>query len=187
VTPTAYGGDPDRQCTGFNRVRRPGYLHGKLNQDVQGIPYCWGCMGNLSSIALWLGQGRLAGNICTRDDPRRDVIGVDCSAFVSAAWGLSAHFTTLAIPAISTELSNPWDLQPGDAMNKPGSHVLLFVRFTPDRKAEFVEASPGACNGRVCRNVYPLTSLLARGYKPVRYRGLLEASAAATPVQKRTP
>ena len=28
------------------------------------------------------------------------------------------------------------------------------------------------CNGRVCRNVYPLGSLLQRGYVPVRFRGL---------------
>jgi hypothetical protein len=49
---------------------------------------------------------------------------------------------------------------------------MLFVRFTPDKKAEVLEASTGGCNGRVCRNVYPLGSLLARGYRPVRYRGL---------------
>ena len=70
-------------------------------------------------------------------------------------------------------MTNPWDLRPGDALNKSGSHVMLFLRFTPDRKAEVMEASPGACNGRVCRNVYPLASLLARGYVPVRYRALL--------------
>ena len=49
---------------------------------------------------------------------------------------------------------------------------MLFLRFTPDRKAEVMESSPGACNGRVCRNVYPLASLLARGYQPVRFRAL---------------
>ena len=49
---------------------------------------------------------------------------------------------------------------------------MLFVRFTADRKAEVIEASPGACNGRVCRNIYPLASVLARGYAPVRFRGL---------------
>ena len=49
---------------------------------------------------------------------------------------------------------------------------MLFLRFTADRKAEVIEASPGACNGRVCRNIYPLASVLARGYAPVRFRGL---------------
>jgi hypothetical protein len=41
-----------------------------------------------------------------------------------------------------------------------------------------IEASPGACNGRVCRNVYPLASVLARGYAPVRFRGLANETVA---------
>ena len=123
-------------------------------------------------------SGMLAGNVCTHNDPRPDVTGVDCSAFVSAAWGLANHFTTAAIPAIAGELQNAWDLQPGDALNKPGSHVMLFLRFTPDRKAEVMESSTGGCNGRVCRNIYPLASLLARGYKPVRFRALENAQVA---------
>jgi hypothetical protein len=43
-------------------------------------------------------------------------------------------------------------LLPGDALNKPGFHVMLFLRFTPDKKVE--------------ANIYPLASLLARGYDP---------------------
>ena len=105
---------------------------------------------------------------------RTDVAGVDCSAFVSATWGLSVHYTTAAIPAIAKPVENPWDLKPGDALNKPGSHVMLFLRFTPDRKAEVMEASTGGCNGRVCRNVYPLAGLLARGYTPVRFKAFAD-------------
>jgi hypothetical protein len=178
VSQSAYGRDPDSACTGFNRIRRPGYLHDKLGQEVRGIPYCWGCHGSLGQIRAQFERGVLAGNVCTRNAPRTDVAGVDCSAFVSAAWGLATHFTTAAIPAISRQLDNPWDLQPGDALNKPGSHVMLFLRFTPDRKAEVMEASPGSCNGRVCRNVYPLASILARGYAPVRYRALANEAVA---------
>jgi len=103
-----------------------------------------------------------------------DVAGVDCSAFVSAAWGLGIHYTTAAIPAIAKPVTNPWDLRPGDALNKPGSHVMLFLRFTPDRKAEVMESSTGGCNGKVCRNVYPLAALLARGYQPVRFKALAD-------------
>jgi hypothetical protein len=65
-------------------------------------------------------------------------------------------------------------------LNKPGSHVMLFLLFTADRKAEVMESSTGGCNGKVCRNVYPLSSLLARGYRPVRYRVLENAPSAET-------
>jgi len=173
LNPAAYGRDPDTVCTGFaGRIRRPFYLIGKMGQQVRGVPYCWGCNGSLDQISTKIAHGVLAGNICTHNAPRPDVTGVDCSAFVSAAWGLATHFTTDAIPAIAQRVQNPWDLLPGDALNKPGSHVMLFLGFTKDRMAKVMEASPGACNGRVCQNVYPLAALLARGFQPVRFRAL---------------
>jgi len=186
LTPANYGADPDTACTGYNRIRRPWYLQGKVNQDVRGVPYCWGCHGSLANFRQRVESGAMAGNVCTRNAPRADVAGVDCSAFVSAAWGLSIHYTTAAIPAIAKPIADPWDLKPGDALNKPGSHVMLFLRFTPDRKAEVMESSTGGCNGRVCRNVYPLASLLQRGYVPVRFRGLAddETTVAASAYQE---
>lgn len=172
LTPANYGSDPDTSCAGFNRIRRPWYLHGKVNQEVRSVPYCWGCSGSLANFRARIEQGVKAGNVCTQNAPRPDVAGVDCSAFVSATWGLSTHYTTAIIPTIAKPLSDPWDLKPGDALNKPGSHVMLFLRFTSDRKAEVMEAATGGCNGRVCRNIYPLAALLARGYVPVRFRAL---------------
>jgi len=174
VTPQNYGSDPDTSCSGFSRIRRPWYIQGKQGQQVRGVPYCWGCHGSLANFRAQLDRGVKAGNVCTKNAPRGDVAGVDCSAFVSAAWGLSVHYTTAAIPAIAKPVSNPWDMRPGDAFNKPGSHVMLFLRFTPDRKAEVMESSTGGCNGRVCRNVYPMAALLGRGYQPVRFKGLAD-------------
>jgi hypothetical protein len=103
---------------------------------------------------------------------------------------LATHFTTAAIPAIANRIAAS-DLQPGDALDKPGSHVMLFLRFTADRKAEVMESSTGGCNGRVCRNIYPLASLLARGYEPVRYRALANDNSVveqlATPDRPEKP
>ena len=175
VTPPAYGSQ-NEICSGFNgRIRVPMYMIGKVNQTVRGIPYCWGCQGTVGQFMSRVQRGTVAGNVCTKDGVRTDVAGVDCSSFVSAAWGLSTHFSTAAIPAIAQQLSNPWDLRPGDALDKPGSHVVLFLGFTPNREAQVMEASPGACNGRVCRNIYPLSWLLSRGFIPVRYRGLADS------------
>ena len=183
VNTSAYGGDPDTVCTGFGgRVRRPAYIQGKAGQQVRGIPYCWGCFGTLEVIRNKIEHGVLAGNICTRNEPRADTAGVDCSAFVSATWGLSTHFTTSAIPTITQPVTDPSDLRPGDAFNKPGSHVMLFLRFTPSRMVEVMESSPGNCPGRVCRNVYPLASILARGYQPVRFSALVNDTSTVAEI-----
>lgn len=172
LTPSAYGKDPGPGCANLNRLRRPRYLVGKLGQEVQGVPYCWGCKTPIQDFVKGLERQKIAGNVCTKSAPQSNILGVDCSGFVSEAWGLKAHFATSAIPQISRRLSDPWSLQPGDALNKPGSHVMLFMRFTDDRKVEVMEASPNACKGRVCRNIYPLASLLRRGYQPVRFKGI---------------
>ena len=44
-------------------------------------------------------------------------------------------------------------------------------------RPSLVEAN-AEIGGRVCRNVYPLASLLARGYAPVRYRALINEAVA---------
>ena len=184
VNASAYGNDPDTVCTGFNGriIRRPAYIQGKVGQQVRGVPYCWGCFGSLETIRNRIEHGVLAGNICTRNEPRTDTAGVDCSAFVSATWGLASHFTTSAIPTITEPVTDTSDLRPGDAFNKPGSHVMLFLRFTPSRMVEVMESSPGNCPGRVCRNIYPLASLLARGYRPVRFRALVNDTSTVAEI-----
>ena len=183
VNASAYGSDPDTVCTGFGgRVRRPAYIQGKLGQQVRGIPYCWGCYGTLETIRGKIEHGTLAGNICTRNEPRSDTVGVDCSGFRQRDLGIGHPFTTSAIPSITQPVTDTSDLRPGDAFNKPGSHVMLFLRFTPSRMVEVMKSSPGGCPGRVCRNVYPLASLLARGYQPVRFRALINDTSTVAEI-----
>ena len=79
LSQSAYGHDPDSSCTGFNRIRRPGYLHGKLGQEVRGIPYCWGCHGSLQQIREKFDRGVMAGNVCTRNAPRSNFARICCS------------------------------------------------------------------------------------------------------------
>ena len=142
------------------------------------MPYCWGCHGSLNQFRANIANGMLAGNVCTHNNPRPDVTA-STARRSSARPGASPPISRPRLfRALPTQLQNAWDLQPGDALNKPGSHVMLFLRFTPDRKAEVMESSTGGCNGRVCRNVYPLSSLLARGYRPVRFRALENAPVA---------
>jgi hypothetical protein len=47
---------------------------------------------------------------------------------------------------------------------------------------EVMESSPGNCPGRVCRNVYPLASILARGYQPVRFSALVNDTSTVAEI-----
>lgn len=166
ASPLAYGPDPDYQCKGFSdRVRRPWYVQGHLNGSLVGLPYCWGCKYSIDQFTSAIKSGKLAGNVCTKENPRHDSAGVDCSGFVSEAWGLTSQFTTSKIPTISDEIK-PTELRPGDVLNKPGSHVMLFLRFTPSGRIEVIQAATNDCLGRVCRRQYVLTGLINSGYKP---------------------
>jgi hypothetical protein len=79
-------------------------------------------------------------------DPYRS----DCSGFVSWSWGLPAPGRTTAelAPAVVdiTHTIDPKSLMPGDAVNKPSDHTMLFVEWlTPGKRARFIE-EPGCSN-----------------------------------------
>ena len=85
---------------------------------------------------------------CTRpNNPLWDPYRSDCSGFVSWSWGLAAPGRTTAelAPAVQdiTHTIDPLSLLPGDAVNKPSDHTMLFVKWlTPGKRATFIE-EPG--------------------------------------------
>lgn len=85
---------------------------------------------------------------CTRpNNPLWDPYRSDCSGFVSWSWGLAAPGRTTAelAPAVQdiTHTIDPLSLLPGDAVNKPMDHTMLFVEWlTPGKRARFIE-EPG--------------------------------------------
>ena len=88
--------------------------------------------GTLETIRGKIEHGTLAGNICTRNEPRSDTVGVDCSAFVSATWGLVIHSLTSAIPSMTQPVTDTLDLRPGDAFNNEvPCHAVLEIYAQP--------------------------------------------------------
>jgi MYXO-CTERM domain-containing protein len=85
---------------------------------------------------------------CTREsNPAWDPYRSDCSGFVAWAWGLPppGNTTSEYAPA-DTSVSyviKGIDLEPGDALNIPGDHIVLFVSWvTVGSEANFYE-EPG--------------------------------------------
>jgi hypothetical protein len=156
----------------------------KLNESSIGsafgpMPYNWGGSDTPASFVEKISSGFLAGNVCTCREPQFNqcqvsaAAGVDCSGFVSRSWGVVKHGTS-NLHAVARPVNGFSQLRPGDALNKAGSHVRLFVRFKPGPQLLF-EVLESATNLRcegVCRSVYTAAELSR--YKPLRYVGLQE-------------
>jgi uncharacterized protein (TIGR03382 family) len=133
---------------------------------------------------------------CTRpDNPSWDAYRSDCSGFLSWAWGLPAPGRTTfeLAPAVTdiTQVIDPMTLGPGDAVNKPHDHTMLFVAWiTPGKRATFME-EPG------CSSSTPYAHQLdsdvtisgmsitvaANGitFNAIRFDGLVQDDAGAPP------
>ena len=125
---------------------------------------------------------RVAGNICTTDARTFGCGWRRLLRFCQLPPGGWRRITLLLrIPAIATQLRDPWELRPGDALNKPGSRrrgwcfcaLRLTARLRSWRRRLARERTRMS-------NIYPLASLLARGYQPVRFRALQQDASVAS-------
>jgi hypothetical protein len=142
-----------------------------------GLPYAWGGWMSLAEFDRRIASGQAAGSH-SRDGILSCVAGVDCSGFVSQVWQLPQRYTTSSISAVTHPISLD-ALAPGDALNKAGSHIVLYAGSSPDGKPIIYEASGSASRVRMAT---PSWSYLA-GYQPVRYNGIQEPAVAASQQQ----
>lgn len=146
----------------------------KDGQVVTGLPYGWGKMDSPEIFDKKLAQGLAAGGhsqygvlSCTA--------GIDCSGFVAFCWGLppgSHAYTTSSLRTIAGKPKYNWftDMRPGDALNKAGSHVVLFTGYNPDGTINICEAS-GSAGRVVC---HKSTWSRFKGYIPLQFKGIDE-------------
>src|ERR1017187_8145940 len=145
------------------------------NQQVAGLPYNWGGADGPQEFDRKLHAGLAAGSH-KRHGVSRCTAGIDCSGFVAWCWGhrTGGHdFSTATLEQLCTRVAgNVYkDLKPGDALNKPGSHVVLFAGYRPDGGPIVYEANGAAGPG--VRKDRPAWCSLA-GYYPVRSSRLVD-------------
>ncbi len=140
----------------------------KAGQLVTGIPYDWGGMDDDERFDAKLSKGQAAGSH-QKDGDTDCTAGIDCSGFVSYCWGQREKYSTKNIGCISVRPRYNWftDMKPGDALIKPGSHIVLFVEYRSDGNPIVYEASGSKC--RVVLNTWGTWSSL-NGYYPIEYR-----------------
>ena len=91
---------------------------------------------------------------------RAPYYSIDCSAFVSWAWGLSSRQTTSTIANFANRISSTSyaDAQIGDCLNKAGTHVVLITDVTYNSNGsissiEISESTTNAANNYCCQKI----------------------------------
>jgi hypothetical protein len=141
-------------------------------QEVTGLPYGWGDMDTPEAFASKLAKGFAAGSH-SRHGISSCTAGIDCSGFVALCWGLKSHaYSTRNLRDIAGRPRYNWftDMQPGDALVKPGDHVVLFAGYNPDGTPNVYEASGSA--SRVIYHKSPWSRFVR--YYPLVYKGIRE-------------
>ena len=145
-----------------------------------GVAYKWGGFDTPESFDAGVRAGKAAGDVYTQDKRRLggnavsgDAVGIDCSGFISRCWKLPRKYDTSTLAEVSRKLASPDQLQPADIMNTEGGHVILFVKWLDDAKSRalFYEAAPFS---KTLSSVRGISTLVAAGYTPMRYRKIRE-------------
>jgi hypothetical protein len=151
----------------------------ELNEEVVGLPYDWGGMDGPDVFVQKLDDGLAAGSH-SRHGSTTCTAGMDCSGYVGYLWGVrdpADKKSTRTLYDIAVRpgyaATGNWfeQLKPGDALNKPGSHVVLFAGYRPDGNPIVYEANGRA--GKVIRNDWS-TWARYNGYEPLEYAGVVE-------------
>ncbi len=163
--------DPDQPRKGW-------WVPGLVNE---GIPYKWGGFDGTASFDAAIANGHAAGDVSSPEKRRMDnaavsahAAGLDCSGFVSRCLKLPSVHDTRQLPAVCDPLPATTDLQPGDLLNIPGRHVVLCGGWArPDKSWIYYYETGGSPQyWKPALKEAPLASMLALGYKPLRYRGM---------------
>jgi len=163
------------------KVTTPPYITG--TGTFTSVPYKWGGWTALASYNTLANQGKYVGNWLTtamtsgvpscptapdaHSSPDDNyVIGVDCSGFVTRAWGISSQkYSTASLPSISTSLSAS-AVEKGDIFNTNG-HVRMYLSGNPTGTMTLIESAVGSSYSKVYSKSYNYSSL--SGYSPYRY------------------
>jgi hypothetical protein len=159
---------PDRS-TGNPELWAPG-------EEAVGLPYKWGGFDTIRSFDQGVRNGKAAGDLYNAEKRRKggaavsaQAVGLDCSGFISRCWQLPKKYATSTLPSVCTKLRSAAELKPGDVLNQPGGHVVLFVKWLDEKqgRARFYEAEPFS---KVRSSERDVPELISAGYSPLRYR-----------------
>ena len=150
-----------------------------IGTTIGPMPYRWGGGDTPETFRLRTEWGALAGDLCTCRVLEfnycvfPEAAGVDCSGFVSRAWGIEKRGTS-GLLDVADDVDSIQALKPGDAFDWPQRHVRLFTGMAPGAAIGFTVLESTTrleCEG-VCERTYRPSEL--DGYRLIRYRGITD-------------
>lgn len=149
----------------------------RIGPDNVGLPYKWGGFDTPESFDAGIAKGKAAGDIYSIGKRRRgnaavsdEAVGIDCSGFISRCWKLPEKYGTATLPGLCSALKSTDELQPGDVMDAPNGHVVLFVRWLNGSRSRALfyeaEAEP---QPKVVLSEHRLLWLRLCGARPFRF------------------
>lgn len=165
-------------------LRPRNFTRDMIGTTIGPMPYRWGDDDTPATFRTRTEWGALAGNLCTCRQAEfnycvfADSAGVDCSGFVSRAWGIDKRGTS-GLLDVATDLDSLADLRPGDAFDWPQRHVRLFTGMAEGAAIAFVVLESSTrflCQG-VCERTYRPSEM--HGYRLIRYKGITDNAGVA--------
>lgn len=154
----------------------------KPDEENEGLPYKWGGFDTPAQFDAAIRRGRWAGDVYSLTKRALNnaavsslATGVDCSGFISRCWRLAAPFSTYEIATLCDPLPDFTDLRPGDVVNKEHEHISLFGGFSEDHPGHLIVYDVGCPpHWKTVRHLTPVAWLRENGYRPWRYRGIMD-------------
>lgn len=147
---------------------------GKTSWKVSmvGIPYCWGGFNGLDvgvsnrTFKKALEKKYVAGNINPDGYFKYMTAGLDCSGFVSAAFGFKEKQSTKGLSDMGSKISDIKKMEQMDLLVYPGEHVIFFYEWMNDTTLLVSESA--AREGKVIVHPKTLNELVVGGTYQMR-------------------
>lgn len=159
-----------KNLAALSKWTRPRYVTGAGTYSY--MPYCWGGFSTTAQYKTGMSNSGRVGNINTSSPGHvANTYGLDCSGYVSRCWRQSTKYGTSTIGSICNSITYS-ALKPADALNKSGSHIVIYECSDGAGNYVLYEATTLNQYDKVSHTNRPISSLSSGGYVALRYQGI---------------
>jgi len=139
---------------------------------MTGIPYCWGGFNAIDvgagnrTFQKALNKNYVAGNINSEGYIKYMTAGLDCSGFVSAAFGFTEKQSTKGLADLGSKISDLKKLEQMDILVYPGEHIIFFIEWMDETTMLVGESAKR--EGKVVIHPKSLNELVVNGRYQMR-------------------